>query len=81
MRGIIINYHIAYTKEVLVRVQSITDKKKASRLIGKRALWNDGKKDWIGHITGVHGTSGTLKVKFKKQLPPLCLAKPIKIVS
>ena len=80
MKGIIINFHIAYTKEVLVRVQGITDKKKAARLIGKRAVWVDPKKrEHIGHIVGVHATSGTMKAKFKKALPSNCLAKPIEI--
>jgi len=81
MHGIIINYHIAYTKEVLVRVQGIVDKKKAARLIGRKALWKDGKTEHIGHVVGMHGSGGTLKVKFKKPLPAKCLAKPIKILD
>ena len=79
MKGIIINYHIAYTKEVLVKVQGITDKKKAARLIGKKAIWKDGRVEHVGQVTGVHGSSGTMKFKFKKPLPAKCLAKPIEI--
>jgi ribosomal protein L35AE/L33A len=79
MKGIIINFHIAYTKEVLVKVQGITDKKKGAKLIGKKAVWKDAKTEHVGHVTGVHGTSGTMKVKFKKPLPATCLAKMIEI--
>jgi ribosomal protein L35AE/L33A len=82
MRGIIINYHIAYTKEVLVKIQGITSKKTGSKLIGKKTVWKDEHgKEWHGKISGVHGSSGTLKVKFKHQLPSKCLAKPIDIVD
>lgn len=80
MKGIIINFHIAYTKEILVKVKGIANRKSASKLIGRKAVWLDpqGNK-WVGKVTGVHGTGGTIKVRFKKSLPPICLAKPIEI--
>ncbi|MFQ6020619.1 MAG: 50S ribosomal protein L35ae [Candidatus Aenigmatarchaeota archaeon] len=79
-RGIIVNYHIAYTKEVLVSVPGITSKREASKLIGKKATWKDEKGNkYEGRVSGLHGKSGTLKVKFKKPLPAKALAKPINI--
>ncbi|MCD6477229.1 MAG: 50S ribosomal protein L35ae [Candidatus Aenigmarchaeota archaeon] len=80
--GIIVNYHIAYTKEVLVNVSGIYDKKKAGKLIGKKAIWTspEGKK-WIGKVTGLHGRKGTIKVKFKKPLPANSLATKINIAE
>ena len=79
-KGIIVNYHIAYTKEVLVRIPKIKTKKEASALIGHKVLWKSSKgREYTGIVSGTHGTSGTIKVKFKKPLPPNCLGKPISI--
>jgi ribosomal protein L35AE/L33A len=78
--GIIVNYHIAYTKEVFVVVPGITTKKDAARLVGHRAVWSDPKGiKYIGSVSGIHGRKGTLKVKFRDPLPPTALAKPINI--
>ena len=80
MRGIIVNFHIAYTNEVFIKVQGITTKKEAMCLIDKQVCWKDGRKKFIGNIVGVHGTGGTMKAKFDKPLPAKCLAKMIEII-
>ncbi len=78
--GVIVTYHIAYTKEVLVRVPGINSKRSAAKFVGQKAIWTDEKgKKYIGVVSGLHGTSGTVKVKFKAPLPPKALAKPINI--
>jgi len=80
--GIIVNYHIAYTKEVLVDVPRVSSKRDASKLIGKKAIWKDDKgREYIGIVSGLHGKSGTLRVKFRKPLPATALAKPIRIAE
>ncbi len=80
--GVIVNYHIAYTKEVLVRVPAVNSKKEAGKLVGKKAIWTDQKgQKYNGIVTGLHGTSGTLRVKFSMPLPPTALAKPINIAG
>ena len=81
-KGVIVNYHIAYTKEVLVDVPTVRSKRDAGKFIGKRAVWTDEKgKKYVGCVTGLHGRKGTLKVKFKKPLPAKALAKPIMIAD
>ena len=81
-RGIIVNYHIAYTKEVLVSVPEIKSKREAGKLLGKKAVWIDEKGDkYIGIVSGFHGRKGTLKVKFKRPLPAKALARPIDIAE
>ncbi len=78
--GIIVNYHIAYTKEVLVNIPGISSKRDAARLVGRKAVWTDPKGGkYIGLVSGLHGKSGTIKVKFKAPLPSNALAKPIMI--
>ena len=81
-RGIIVNYHIAYTKEVLVAIPSIKSKREAGKFIGKKAVWIDEKGNkYEGYVSGLHGRKGTLKIKFKKPLPAKALAKPIDIAD
>ena len=41
--GVIVTYHIAYTKEVLVRVPGVNMKRDAAKFIGQKAVWNDPK--------------------------------------
>jgi ribosomal protein L35AE/L33A len=80
--GMIVNYHIAYTKEVLVHVPGIKSKREAGRLICKKAVWTDSKGNkYVGYVSGLHGRNGTLKVKFKSSLPSNALAKPINIAG
>lgn len=81
-RGIIVNFHIAYTKEVLVFVSEIKTKRDAGKLIGKKAVWTDEKGNkYTGFVSGLHGRQGTLKIKFKNPLPAKALAKPINIAE
>lgn len=81
-KGVIVNYHIAYTKEVLVDVPTVKSKRDAGKFVGRKAVWVDEKgKKYIGFVTGLHGRKGTLKVKFKKPLPSKALAKPIMIAD
>ena len=80
--GIITNYHIAYTKEVLVSVSGIKSKKDAGKFIGKKVIFKDGKgKQYSGKVSGLHGRKGTLRVKFSKPLPSTSLAKPVNIAA
>jgi len=78
VKGIIINFHIAYTKEVLVQIPGITSRREASKLIGKKAVWKD-TKTYVGKVSGVHGNSGVVKVKFDAPLPPTSLGKIVEI--
>jgi len=81
-KGIVVNYHIAYTKEILVDVPGIKSKREAGKLLGKKAVWTDEKgKKYEGYVTGFHGRKGTLKIKFKKPLPAKALARSINIAE
>jgi large subunit ribosomal protein L35Ae len=81
-KGIIVNYHIAYTKEILVDIPGIKSKREAGKFIGKKAVWTDenGNK-YEGYVSGLHGRKGTLKIKFKNPLPAKALARPINIAE
>jgi large subunit ribosomal protein L35Ae len=80
--GVIVNYHIAYTKEVLVDAPGLNSKREAGKLIGKKAVWKDQKGViYNGVVSGFHGRKGTLRVKFKSPLPPVALAKTVNIAE
>jgi ribosomal protein L35AE/L33A len=81
-RGIIVNCHIAYTKEILVDVPGFKSKREAGKLIGKKAVWIDEKGNkYEGYVSGFHGRKGTIRIKFKKPLPAKALARPIDIAE
>jgi ribosomal protein L35AE/L33A len=81
-KGVIVNYHIAYTKEVLVDVPGFSSKEESGKLIGKKAIWKDAKGNaHNGVVTGFHGKKGTVRVKFKSALPSCALAKSIIIAK
>jgi large subunit ribosomal protein L35Ae len=81
-KGIIVNYHIAYTKEVLVDVFGVKTKREAGKFIGKKAVWIDEKGNkYTGFVSGLHGRKGTLKVKFKSRLPAKALARSIDVAE
>lgn len=80
--GIIVNYHIAYTKEVLVIVPGLSTKRQAGKLIGNEAVWKDENGiEYKGVVTGLHGRKGTLRIKFKGTLPAKALAKTVNIAG
>ncbi len=80
-KGIIVNFHIAYTKEVLAIVPDMPSKREAGKLVGHKAVYTDEKgKKFIGKVSGLHGRSGTIKVKFKKPLPAKSLGKELNIL-
>ena len=78
--GVIVNYRIPYTKEAIIRIPEIMDKKHAAKLVGKKVMWKNGKKvKHYGKVTGLHGSSGAIKAKFRIPLPPESLARAVEI--
>jgi ribosomal protein L35AE/L33A len=78
--GVIVGYRIAYKKEALVSVPGVRNKRDAGKLMNRKAVWTDGKGNkYEGYVSGLHGRRGTLKVKFRKPLPLISLAKSINI--
>ncbi len=78
--GVVINYRIPYTKEAIIRIPEINEKKDAAKLVGKKVMWkNGGGVKHYGKVTGLHGSSGAIKVKFRVPLPPESLAKVVEI--
>ncbi len=81
-RGVIVNYRIAYTKEVIVKIPGIDNKRGAKQLVGRKVIWTDEKgRKYSGIVSGIHGSSGSIRVKFRFPLPPKALAKPVDVAG
>jgi len=80
MKGIIVNYRLPYTKEVVVRIPGIDTRRKAAKLVGKKIIWRDERKsEYFGKITAPHGNSGCVRAKFTVPLPAKSLGKEVEI--
>lgn len=83
MEGTIINYrrsvHVQKTNHVIVQIEGVDTKDKASKLVGKSVKYNTGKKDMIGKINSTHGNKGGLRAVFETGLPGQSLGKKVKI--
>ncbi len=83
MEGTIINYrrnmHCQTTNHLVVTVEGIDNKDKASKLVGKKVIFNTGKKDMIGKVNAIHGNKGALRAVFETGMPGQCLGQKVKI--
>ena len=83
MEGSIVNYRRNSTGQtqnhLVVIVEGIDNKEKASKLVGKKVVYNTGKKDMVGKINAIHGNSGALRAVFETGIPGQALGKKVKI--
>jgi len=83
MEGIISSFrrgvHHTYSNQMIVLVNSIDNKDKASKLVGKKVIYNTGKRDIKGEIRKSHGNSGALRVLFETGMPGQALGSKVKI--
>jgi large subunit ribosomal protein L35Ae len=83
MNGIIVNYkggrHTQVTNQMIIAVAGVSSREEASKLVGKKAVYNTGKKDITGEIRSAHGNSGAIRVLFETGMPGQAIGKPIAI--
>jgi len=83
MEGTIVNYRRNSTGQtqnhLVVTVSGIDNKEKATKLVGKKVIYNTGKKDMVGKINAIHGNSGALRAVFLTGIPGQALGKKVKI--
>ena len=82
MDGKIVNYrksvHNQKTNHLVVTIEGIDSKDKATKLVGKKVIYNTGKKDMIGKINAIHGNKGALRAVFDTGLPGQALGQNVK---
>ncbi len=83
MEAIISNFrrarHHTYENQMVVTSESLKTKEDAEKLIGKKVVWNTGKKDMVGEITSTHGNKGALRVLFESGMPGQAIGQKVKI--
>lgn len=83
MNGVIVNYksgkHTQTTNQMIVQAESVSSREEASKLVGKKVIYNTGKKDITGEVRSAHGNSGALRVLFETGMPGQALGKKVSI--
>ena len=74
MEGVIVNFRgsrrVKKGNHMIVEVNGITGKDKASPMIGKKVIWKTSAGKAInGKVASVHGNSGALRVIFETGMP------------
>jgi large subunit ribosomal protein L35Ae len=68
--------------QLLLEVQGLDSKAKASKLIGKKVVWvTPGKKQIHGKIAACHGNNGVVRARFSKGLPGTAIGKDAEILE
>ena len=84
MEGTIVHFRgsrrVKKGNHMIVQVSSVDSKDKASKLVGKKAVWKTSAGKVInGKIASIHGNSGALRVIFETGMPGQSIGTKIKI--
>ncbi len=83
MDGTIINFrrgrHTVSGDQMVVRVDGVDSVEAASKLVGKKVVYNTGKKAISGEVKSSHGNKGALRVAFETGMPGQAIGKKVKI--
>lgn len=83
MQGVINNFRRSrkrtYKNHMIIIVEGIDDKEKAKKLVGKKVVYNTGKKDILGKVASSHGNKGAVRVIFETGMPGQAIGKKVKI--
>lgn len=83
MEATIVNYrlsrHVQTPNQMIIKVEGVSNREKAIKLVGKKVVYNTGKKDMTGEITSAHGNSGAVRVLFETGMPGQAIGKQVQI--
>ena len=84
MEGIIVNFRgsrrVKKGNHMIVEVNGVDDKEKASKLVGKKVVWKSpAGKQISGKIASAHGNSGALRVIFETGMPGQSVGSEVKL--
>jgi len=83
MQGIISNYCMSRRcpsgNQMVVLVDGVKNREAATKLVGKKVVFNTGKKDIAGEVRSAHGNSGALRVLFSTGMPGQAVGKKVTI--
>ncbi|MBW2990719.1 50S ribosomal protein L35ae [Candidatus Woesearchaeota archaeon] len=83
MQGTINNFRRSrkstYKNQMIILAEGVSKKEDAEKLVGKKAVYNTGKKNISGKISSVHGNKGAVRVIFETGMPGQAIGKKVKI--
>lgn len=83
MKGVIVNYkggmHTQVTNQMIISVEGVITREDAAKLVGKKVVYNTGKKDMSGEVRSAHGNSGAIRVLFETGMPGQAIGKKVEI--
>lgn len=84
MEGLIVSFrrgrHRQTDNQMLVNVKDVDNKEKASKLVGKAAVWKSpAGKEIKGKVSSVHGSKGVLRILFETGMPGQSLCTKVNI--
>jgi large subunit ribosomal protein L35Ae len=85
MKGTIANFrksrHRQVGNQMIVLVDGVDNREKASKLVGKKVLWkSSASKEIKGEVRSAHGNKGALRVLFEKGMPGQAVSQKVEIV-
>ncbi|OIO62491.1 50S ribosomal protein L35ae [Candidatus Woesearchaeota archaeon CG_4_10_14_0_2_um_filter_33_10] len=84
MEGVIMNFrggrHTQCGNQMIIVVDGVDSKEKATALIGKKVTWSSSaKKEIKGAVRSAHGCNGALRVLFETGMPGQSIGQKVKI--
>lgn len=64
---------------MIILIDGINKKEDAAKLVGKKVVYNTGKKELAGKISAAHGNTGAVRVIFSTGMPGQAIGKKVKI--
>ena len=72
--------HVVKEKHMLIEVEGISNRDKASELVGKEVVWKSpAEKEIKGKISSAHGNNGIVRAIFEKGLPGQSVTTKVEI--
>ena len=83
MQGTIINFRRSrkrtYPNHMIIAVDGVNKKEGATKLVGKKVVFNTGKKNISGRVSSAHGNKGAVRAIFESGMPGQAIGKKVKI--
>ena len=83
MNGTIVNFrrgkHITSPNQMIIKPEGVSSKEEAAKLVGKKVVYNTGKKDMVGSVASAHGNSGAIRVIFETGMPGQAVGQRVKV--
>ena len=84
MQGTIVNFRRGRRTQtmhhIIIHLDSVNDREKASKLVGKAVLWKSpAGKEINGKIASAHGNKGAVRAIFEKGMPGQSVGNKVEI--